>query len=50
MEQDFLKASKIIGILARILGIIIPLLLGVTFLVLVERKVMVPCNIKRVLM
>jgi NADH:ubiquinone oxidoreductase subunit H len=30
----------IIGILARILGIIIPLLLGVAFLVLAERKVM----------
>ncbi|CAM6048786.1 unnamed protein product [Sphagnum compactum] len=30
----------IIGILAKILGIIIPLLLGVAFLVLVERKVM----------
>jgi NADH:ubiquinone oxidoreductase subunit H len=29
----------IIGILVRILGIIIPLLLRVTFLVLVERKV-----------
>ncbi len=30
----------IIGILARILGIIIPLLLGVAFLVLAECKVM----------
>ncbi len=30
----------IIGILARICGIIIPLLLGVAFLVLAERKVM----------
>jgi len=32
----------IIGILARILGIIIPLLLRVAFLVLVEHKVMAP--------
>jgi NADH:ubiquinone oxidoreductase subunit H len=44
MEQDKRKANEmrlyIIGILARILGIIIPLLLGVAFLVLAERKVM----------
>jgi hypothetical protein len=44
MEQDKKKANKmrlyIIGILARILGIIIPPLLGVAFLVLAERKVM----------
>jgi len=44
MEQDKKKANKmrlyIIDILAKILGIIIPLLLGVAFLVLAERKVM----------
>jgi NADH-ubiquinone oxidoreductase chain 1 len=44
MEQDYKKANKmrlyIVGILAKPLGIIIPLLLRVAFLVLVERKVM----------
>jgi len=44
MKWDRKKANKmrlyIIGILAKILGIIIPLLLGVAFLVLAERKVM----------
>jgi NADH-ubiquinone oxidoreductase chain 1 len=37
----------IIGILARILGIIIPLLLGVTFLILVEHKVMASMQRKK---
>jgi NADH-ubiquinone oxidoreductase chain 1 len=43
MEQDFKKANKmrlyIIDILAKILGIIIPLLLGVAFLILAKHKV-----------
>ncbi len=37
----------IIGILARILGIIIPLLLGVTFLVLAEHKIMASMQRKK---
>ncbi len=51
MEQDFKKANKmrlyIIGILARIFEIIIPLLLGVAFLVLAECEVMASMHCRK---